>query len=291
MQDFDFAIIEVANRLGMIKPISVSSDVKDSSVRVGYGFRKRPWGMPVQVEFGAIVAVLTKCEFDSLIAHEFAHILAGHTSWLGFRLIHCLPRMFNDRMKTTVINFLIRAIQYRTQLLGKGQEFEADKIACTIAPAASMGRVLVKAPAFCKAFSELLYRGKIGEIVPVLDCKGRIEQPSFFESLSVLEIIPIVLKTFESNRSAFIACSQRAKRGDRSLMAYPSVSERLEKMGLEWDSVQDSCVFNSESLINFEAFFRWATDLPRVVAVPFGKTLVAAKAIDGDYKVHPKASG
>jgi hypothetical protein len=48
-----------------------------------------------------------------------------------------------------------------------------------------------------------------------------------------------------------------AKQLDVSTRDHPSNRERLERIGLEWDTVEDKCVFESEQRLDFVSFKKW----------------------------------
>ena len=260
MSDFETSLRRIAIQIGINDPVAVSSNFENSAVRVGYSFYGRSAIRTVDIQFGAMVSLLSMCELDALIAHEFAHVIAGHTSKLGFQSLHAVHKLPSGPARTFVVNLIVATLRCKSFWLGRRQEFEADRIACANVPSVYFANVLVKSAAFENAIDELWCQGKIGGFDPVFQSDSIQTKTRFPYGLSSLEITQVISDTFEVNRNAFHSCSKMAKRLDRSTREHPSNRERLERIGLDWETVEERCVFASEERLDFGAFMEWVCE-------------------------------
>jgi Zn-dependent protease with chaperone function len=257
MNEFETSLRKIANRMGLFETVSVCANFDNSAVRVGYSFCGRPQKRIVEIQFGAMASIMSMCELEAIIAHEFAHIIAGHTSKLGFRSLHAVHKLPPSPARTFIANLIVATLRCKSFWLGRKQEFLADRIACSKVPSLSFACVLVKSAAFENAIDDLWRQGKIGGYAPVFESKSIQLKSRCAYGLSSLEIIQVISDTFEMNRSAFLSCSKMAKQLDGSTRDHPSNRERLERIGLEWDAAEDKCVFESEQRLDFGAFKEW----------------------------------
>lgn len=267
MSDFEASLRRIAIQIGINDPIAVSSNFENSAVRVGYSFYGRSAIRTVDIQFGAMVSLLSMCELDALIAHEFAHVIAGHTSKLGFQSLHAVHKLPSSPARTFVVNLIVATIRCKSFWLGRRQEFEADRIACATVPPVYFANVLVKSAAFENAIDELWCQGKIGGFAPVFQSDSIQSETRFPYGLSSLEITQVISDTFEVKRDAFLLCSKIAKRLDRSTREHPSNRERLERIGLDWETVEERCVFASEERVDFGAFREWVCEANNKIIV------------------------
>ncbi|MCY3004347.1 MAG: M48 family metalloprotease [Planctomycetota bacterium] len=257
MSEFDASVRRIAIQIGINDPVAVSSDFENSSVRVGYSFTGRSAIRTVNIQFGAMVSILSMCELDALIAHEFAHVVAGHTSRLGFRSLHAIQKLPPSPVRTFFANLVVTTLRYKSFWLGRQREFAADKIACGKVSALSLACVLVKTAAFENAIDELWSHKTIGGYTPVFESKSIQPRSRFPNGLSSLEILQVISDSFEMNIDAFRSCSKMAKQLDSSTRDHPSNHERLERIGLDWNTAEAKCVFAPEKRLDFNAFRKW----------------------------------
>lgn len=275
--DFDTLMIDIANKLGLAKPIVVCGDFIWFKTGVFFTIASSPPRVAVQIGFGTGPALLTTIEFAALVGHEFGHMVHGRARQIGAWVIHHSADLLCDTwLENRVMPVIVEVVRFRTRRQNHRREFEADSSACTIVSAAAVGRVLVKLEAFDKAFEELWDHGKIGNVEPDLNGETVADVAQYFKRLTMVESTQLIIRNFARNREVFVRCSQRAKELDEPCNSHPLCRDRLERLGLDWDSVQDSCDFDAASLINFDLFRNWAKDQSRVIAVPDGKRLVNA---------------
>ena len=265
MTNFDELLKELAANNGIHDRISVFPYFGDFDCGVGYIYFGNPPQRYVDITFGKVVAIITMCELRALIAHELAHIRAGHTSKLAFRILFVVSRAHPCPLKTFVLSMLVAIVKIRRWFVGKGEELQADSMACAYLPSASLARFLVKASAFDCAVAVLEHRSA-SDFLSASSLSDSLAKTKGSRSLS-LENLQLITRAFQTNGSFFRSCSQRAKRLDRSSWSHPSIAERLKRLGHDWDTVEESCTFEMEELIDFEAFRNWkANASPSTVA-------------------------
>lgn len=280
MTIFDDSLCRIAREMGLYDPISVSCDFDHSTVRVGYSFRKRQPTRIVEMQFGAMISLLTMCEFDALIAHEFAHVVAGHTSKIGFKSLHLINRFVPKPVKPVLENVVVLTLRFKSLWLGRQHEFQADRIACAATLTLSIGSILVKGAAFDYAVCDLNCNGRIGGFSPVFENDKTQAGSHCLYTLTSSEKSQLIAHTFEVNRSAFLSCSQKAKRIDKSTCTYPSDLERLRRIGLDWETAEYNCNFSSDTLINFASFSIWARQGKQIPYILNSEPSDARQALD-----------
>ena len=126
MSDFEASLRRIAFQIGIADPVTVSSNFGNSAVRVGYRFSGPSAVRTVDIQFGAMVSIMSMCELDALLAHEFAHVIAGHTSKLGFRALYAVHKLPSSPARSCVVNLIVATLRCKSFWLGRRQEFEAD---------------------------------------------------------------------------------------------------------------------------------------------------------------------
>lgn len=255
MTNFDELLRELAANNEIHDRISVFPYFGDFDCGVGYSYFGNPPQRCVEIMFGKVVAILTMCELRALIAHELAHVRAGHTNKLAFRILFAVSSARPCPLKTFVLSMLVAVVQTRKWFVGKGEELQADSMACAYLPSASLARLLVKASAFDCAVEGLEHRSE-SDFLSASSLSDSLATTKGRPRVS-LKNMKLITRAFQTNGSFFRSCSQRAKRLDRSSWAHPSIAERLKRLGHDWDTVEDSCTFEMEELIDFEAFKNW----------------------------------
>ena len=272
MSNFDALIEEVAVGLNINDRITASGCFDECNVFVGYSYSGNP-----QIKFGSIVAILTESELRALIAHELAHISAGHTSRMACRIVHAARRWRRSPLRTFLMSLLVALVQTRRYFVGKREEFQADDIACGYLPctSASLARVLVKLESFECAAREIWRHGTAGGMLSDSSASGSLDATQI-RTLSSIEIIKAISHSFRTSRRSFQLCSQTARLLDRANLTYPSTTERLERLGFNWEAAETSCTFELEELIDFDAFRNWCGESGWEIA-PDEKTKALSK--------------
>lgn len=256
-------IVENANRLRITSPIYVRENpMDDSSVR--YLPTRRLMRFPLGIQFGWDSMFMDYDSFGFLICHEFAHVAHGDLRWM-LDEISLSPFL---RILARVRQICRQLPKSETQLNTSQDEFNADNFAANFYPKEAFGRNLIASLAAITAYVELRDTGKVGGVDPIWD-KSTIAVPdNRFEDLSLKESCTIILSTFRADRSAFEICAVRGRKEDEPEDYHPSIQDRLSNLGLDWDTMQSSCDFRPEVLLDMEEFCKWATPEFRLVSVP-----------------------
>jgi Zn-dependent protease with chaperone function len=253
MCELNSSLLKVMQDLQLAYKVAVQSDYESTAISVGYQF---PDDLPhpaVFVQFGLGSAVLTITEFQAVLAHEFAHIKLGHTKQTIFRCVYWLIKHRKIIGVQPALDLLVSLTGIWKLIVGRKQEFEADRIAKEVVGAEHIGRFLVRGAAFDVALENIFDANMHKDFFPEVDAKR-------LHGMSLVELATFIAEMFRSNRDWFCFCSQRAKTADCGTMSYPSTTERLNRLELSWDELEKSCFQPNEQIIDFSDFRRWLDD-------------------------------
>ena len=249
---------KIAKEIGTSDPISLTTDFFNSTVRVGYNFSGHPIKRSVVVQFGAYLAVLTMRELEVVIAHEFAHIVKGHTSKNAFLALHLAQRCNNRCTKLLIENFVVGIVRLRNLMFATQREFEADKLATEKYGSGHLATALVKGAAFDLAFEEYLQHKHIfGERISSKDLQSLWQSNS--SELPPNEIAMFISRTFRLRQDIFLRCSRLARAQDHSSLAFPSISKRLRRIGYSWEQAESQSFALDSDTIDLSYFENYCT--------------------------------
>jgi hypothetical protein len=256
-------ILENANRSRINSPIYVAENPIDDTA-IGYMPSYRMLRLPIGIQFGWDTMLLAPDSLGFIVAHEFAHVARNDLRWMTDKV--CLSPILRFIARTRREFGLLPRSELRTR--ASHDEYEADRIASEFYPKEAFGRNMIMSLAAITANNELLETGPIGGFVPKWANNMVHFDVRSLQSFTLKETCAVILSTFRANRKAFEICADRGRANDNPIDYHPSVGGRLSSLGLDWETLQASCDFQPEALLDMEEFEKWAPPEFRLVCRP-----------------------
>jgi len=172
--------------------------------------------------------ILSEREVEPLIAHEFAHHVLGHLSSKLFRLVIAASKLRSAKIRRYIQRKVVGLARKR-----KENEFDADSYAAKYYPSHALGSALVLLDLSWEAYWSFERTGLcFGQSI---DSQPNCETVDEFD-VERLKYHKIKKAMFE-NPDFIELASVKALESQEDSDEYPCVQSRLERLGLNWESV------------------------------------------------------
>lgn len=265
MNWLDELLLQEADRREIVSPIWVRSSLSSASTGLFYDRHYPVRHRWIGISFGAATRFSDRDSLKFTIAHELTHVQRDY-----------VPTSLHAFVKSLGSDRRVRRKKNQS-LCGKEEELLIDRIVAECHSREAFAREIVLSSAVYVGTQDLLKRRRIGKVEPVWDLASIPFRADFCEYTDV-ELDQIVLETFRSDRESFVSCATRVRHYDHVDDESPSMYERLENLGLDWDTIQATCNFSKEKLLDIDQFLLWApTEWKLVVDVDWRGRLRLAR--------------